>query len=72
MGRSAIDAGRHHRLHPLRYQRLEPLATIVLAAGLTLAIATDGVLPDVWTRALLVLALPFNVVTAARLTRPRA
>ena len=45
---------------------------ILLLAGLAVAIATEGFLPGAWTKALLLLALPLDIVTAARLTRPRA
>jgi hypothetical protein len=75
VGRSATDAGRHVRPQPLRFAfpvaRFEPLAALLLAVGVTVAIATDGILPAYGTKALLALALPLNVITALWLTRPR-
>lgn len=71
MERTAFAAD--SRFHPhLTTPKLGPLAAFLLAAGLALAILTDGLVPGIWTKLLLAGTLPLNIVTALWLTRPKA
>ncbi len=64
-----------HRTRPRRTASVDwgPVVAVLLAAGLTLAIVTDGAIPGIWTKILLALTLPLNLLTALWLTRgPKA
>ena len=50
--------------------RIGPLAAGVLAVGLVVAIATDGQLPEPWTRAMLGVLLVLDGIMIEWLTRP--
>ena len=71
MGQPATAAGRT----PSALSRLGlvskwgQLATVLLVVGLALAIATDGIMPALGTKALLASILPLNIVAALWLTR---
>jgi hypothetical protein len=58
------------RTHGIR-GRSGPLALGLVMVGLVAAIGTDGLLPAVWTQAILAALLVANVVAAEWLTRPR-
>ena len=69
MERTAFAADSRLHLHLTR-PKLEPVAAVLLAAGLLAAIVTDGLVPDLLTKLLLAASLPLNIVTAVWLTRP--
>lgn len=46
-----------------------PVATMLLAVGLTVAIATDGSLPVIWSRALFGVLFVLNVIMIDWLTK---
>jgi hypothetical protein len=51
--------------------RLQSLAPVMLVAVLAVAILTEGLFPDVWTKSLLAIGLPLDLLAALWLTRPR-
>ena len=71
MERIAFAADSRFHLH-LTTPKLGPLAALLLAAALAIAILTDGLVPGLWTKLLLAGTLPLNIVTALWLTGRKA